>query len=231
MDGPHPIRLAMLGRQGAGKGTQCVRLSHHFAIPHISTGDMLRAAVRANTPFGQKASEFMERGELVSDEVITGVVSERLGENDTRVRGFILDGFPRTVAQAGALQEILAPGGLLAVVDLDVPLEVVKARLFSRRVCAVCGANYSVEVFPKVEGICDVCGGEIVQRPDDTEEAISRRLELYEEMTRPLTEYYRRLGLLEVVDGIGSLDEVMERILAALRGRGIEGQVFGGQDS
>ncbi len=218
----------MLGRQGAGKGTQCVRLSHYFAIPHISTGDMLRAAVRANSPFGQKASEFMERGELVSDDVITGVVSERLAESDARARGFVLDGYPRTVVQAAALQEILAPAGLFAVVDLDVPLDIVKARLSSRRVCSVCGANYSSEVPTQMEGICDVCGGEVVQRPDDTEEAISRRLALYEEMTRPLEDYYRELGLLEVIDGTGALDAVTDRILLALRSRGMEGRVFRG---
>jgi len=216
-----PLRIALLGRQGAGKGTQATRISHHFAIVHIATGDMLRAAVRAGTPFGEKAKAYIDRGELVPDAVIIGVVSERLAEPDAARRGFVLDGFPRTIAQAEALDALLAPARLDVVVDLEVPEWLVVERLASRRVCSVCGANYSTTLQPRVDWTCDVCGGEVVQRSDDTEEAIRRRLAAYEEQTTPLIAYYREQGVLEVVDGVGEPDEVHERILEALARHGI----------
>lgn len=217
-----PIRLLLVGRQGAGKGTQCARISHRFAVPHIATGDMLRAAVQAGSPFGQKAKTFMDRGDLVPDEVIIGVMSERLAEPDAQLRGFVLDGFPRTIDQAEALEELLAPETLDLVVNLEVPVEVVLRRLASRRVCAVCGANYSDELRPLAPGICDHCGGELIQREDDTEAAILRRLEVYEAQTAPLLSFYGARGLLEVVDGIGEPEVVLERIIVALDRHGVE---------
>ncbi len=209
-------RLVMLGRQGAGKGTQCTRLSRHFVVPHISTGDMLRAAVKEGTAFGQKAQEYMSAGELLPDDVIIGIVEERLLKDDTRNRGYILDGFPRTEEQAESLAEITSEQPLDMVIDLDVPTGVVLERLASRRVCADCGANYSTHTPPKHSWICDHCGGEVIQREDDTEEAISRRLALYEEETAPLVDWYRRRDLLMVVDGDGDADVVTARLIRAI---------------
>lgn len=209
----------MLGRQGAGKGTQCTRLSRHFVVPHISTGDMLRAAVKEGTEFGTKAKEYMSAGELLPDDIIIGIVEERLLKDDTRNRGYILDGFPRTEEQAESLAEITADQPLDMVVDLDVPTDVVLARLASRRVCTDCGANYSVQQPPKHNWSCDHCGGEVIQRADDTEDAIKRRLALYEEETAPLVEWYRKRDLLTVVDGDGDADQVTARLIRAIEER------------
>ncbi len=206
----------MLGRQGAGKGTQCTRLSRHFVVPHISTGDMLRAAVKEGTAFGKKAQEYMSAGELLPDDVIIGIVEERLLKDDTRNRGYILDGFPRTEEQAESLAEITSEQPLDRVIDLDVATDVVLERLASRRVCADCGANYSTHTPPKHNWTCDHCGGDVVQREDDTEDAIKRRLDLYEEETAPLVDWYRRRGLLMVVDGGGDADEVTARLVRAI---------------
>ena len=215
------VRMVMLGRQGAGKGTQCVRLSRHYDVPHISTGDMLRAAVKAGTELGRKAGELMAAGSLVPDDLMIGIVDERLAQPDAVGRGYILDGFPRTVAQAEALAEITASRPLDLVVDLDVPTEVVVERLAARRVCRDCGANYSVDAPPASDWTCDVCGGPVVQREDDTPEAIAKRLAEYEANTAPLVDWYRERGLLETVDGTGPADEGTQRLLAvvdALRG-------------
>jgi adenylate kinase len=209
-------RLVLLGRQGAGKGTQCVRLSRHYVVPHISTGDMLRSAVREGTEFGRKAKEIMDRGELVSDEIMGGVVDERLSSDDTRNRGYILDGFPRTVGQAELLAKITATEPLDLVIDLVVPTEVVLERLASRRVCTDCGANYSVETPPKYGWVCDNCGGDVVQRADDTPEAIQKRLDLYERETAPLITWYADRHLLTEVDGLGPAEEVTARLVAAI---------------
>ncbi|MFP5321755.1 MAG: adenylate kinase [Acidimicrobiia bacterium] len=212
-------RLVMLGRQGAGKGTQCTRLSRHFVVPHISTGDMLRAAVKEGTEFGRKAQEYMQAGELLPDDIIIGVVEERLLKDDTRNRGYILDGFPRTQDQAESLAEITTDQPLDLVIDLDVPTEIVLVRLASRRVCVDCGANYSVQSPPKHGWTCDHCGGEVVQRADDTEEAITRRLDIYEAETAPLIQWYEERGLLMVVDGTGDADEVTARLIRAIDAR------------
>lgn len=213
-------RLVMLGRQGAGKGTQCVRMSRHYVVPHISTGDMLRTAVKAGTEVGLRAKGYMDRGELLPDEVMVAVVDEQINDSDLTRRGFILDGFPRTVAQAEALAKIVeGVGGLDVVIDLEVPVPVVLERLASRRVCVDCGANYSTDKPPKEPWVCDECGGEVVQRDDDTPEAIQRRLDLYERETAPLTSWYAERGLLEVVDGLGSTDEVAARIIAVIDAR------------
>lgn len=212
--------MVMLGRQGAGKGTQCVRMARHYDVPHISTGDMLRAAVKAGTDVGLRAKGFMDRGELLPDEVIVAVIAEQLSGPDHAGKGFILDGFPRTVAQAEALAGIVEPlGGLDVVIDLEVSVPVVLERLASRRVCVDCGTNYSTSEPPKEPWNCDVCGGDVVQRADDTPEAIQRRLDIYELETAPLTSWYADKGLLEVVDGLGSADEVAARIIDVIDAR------------
>jgi adenylate kinase len=212
-------RLVLLGRQGAGKGTQCVRLSRHYVVPHISTGDMLRSAVRSGTEFGLKAKEVMDRGDLVSDDIMGGIVRERLDSDDTRGRGYILDGFPRTVPQAALLHDITIDDPLDLVIDLVVPTEVVLERLAARRVCSDCGANYSVDSPPKYPWVCDNCGGDVIQRADDTPEAIQKRLDLYERQTAPLIAWYAERKLLAEVDGLGSADEVTARLVAAIDDR------------
>lgn len=217
------VRLVVLGKQGAGKGTQCVRLSHHYVVPHVSTGDMLRGEVKSRTPLGLRAKELMDRGELIPDDLIMEMIGIRLTEGDTRARGFILDGCPRTISQAEQLEELLKPDALDLVIDLDVPTPQVLRRLASRRVCVDCGANYSTASPPSVAWVCDVCGGEVVQRQDDTEEAIGRRLELYERQTAPLISWYRHRGLLTTVDGTGSPDEVTKSCVEAVEERRIRG--------
>jgi len=209
-------RLVILGKQGAGKGTQCARLARHFVVPHISTGDMLRAAARSQTEFGRKAKEFMDAGELVPDDVMIGLVKERLEYEDTAVRGFILDGFPRTAAQAGALADLLGERELDLAIDIELPTDEALARLASRAVCNVCGAIYSRVKPPHVNWTCDHCGGEVVQREDDQPEAIRRRLALYEEQTAPLIAWYREHDKLVAVDGLGTPDDVFRRLVGAL---------------
>lgn len=201
-------RLIILGRQGAGKGTQCVRLSRHYVVPHISTGDMLRAAVREETEFGVAAKEVMEQGGLVSDDLMVGLVEERLGRLDAASRGYILDGFPRTVSQAESLDDITADRPIHVIIDLDVPRDVVVARISARRVCRDCGTNYTATGSEKQPWICEVCGGDVMQRDDDTPDAINRRLDLYEEQTAPLIEFYGNADRLVVVDGTKPPDEV-----------------------
>ncbi len=213
------VRLVALGRQGAGKGTQCTRLSRHYVVPHISTGDMLRVAVKEGTAFGRKAKEYMDAGELLPDDVIIGVVEERLTKPDIAVRGFILDGFPRTVPQAEALLEMTAPRGIDVCVDLEVSREIVLERLASRRVCEDCGTNYSTSDRPKRGWTCDVCGGDVIQRNDDTEEAITRRLALYEKETAPLIRWFAERDLLAIVDGVGDTDAVTARIVRVIESR------------
>ncbi len=212
-------RLVLLGRQGAGKGTQCIRLSRHYVVAHISTGDILRAAVRDGTEFGLKAKAVMDGGDLIPDDVMVGVIEERLAYDDTRTRGFVLDGFPRTVAQAEALLAITQPRGVDLAVNLEVPREQVLARLASRRVCTDCGTNYSSQQPPKYGATCDTCGGEVVQRPDDTEAAINRRLDLYEEQTAPLMRWFEDRRILETIDGTGSPNEIFARLVKAIDAR------------
>jgi len=207
-------RIIVLGKQGAGKGTQAVRLSHHYVVPHIATGDTFRSAVRARSEFGARAKKYLDAGDLVPDDVVIGVVTERLTHDDTTHRGFILDGFPRTVHQAEALTTIVEPHHLDLVANLDIDDGTVLRRLAARRVCTDCGANYSVDDNPpRVRGICDVCGGEVVQRDDDTETAIRRRLELYERSTAPLIDWYHDRGLLATVAATGSPDDVTDRVV------------------
>jgi adenylate kinase len=209
-------RIVMLGRQGAGKGTQAVRLAQEFGAPHISTGDMLRAAVASGTEFGRKAKAVMDGGGLVSDDIMVGVVDERLHEPDAVAHGYVLDGFPRTVAQASALEAITADHPIDVVLNLEVPEDVVLDRIVKRRVCVTCGAIYSVDEPPEKPWICDVDGGEVVQRDDDTVEAVRKRLDLYASETLPLVPFYAERGLLAEVDGQGSTDEVFARLQAAV---------------
>ena len=210
-------RLIILGRQGAGKGTQCVRLSRHYVVPHISTGDMLRAAAREGSELGLMAKQIMEEGGLVGDEVMIGLVDERLRKPDADSRGYILDGFPRTVAQAQALQRITDDRPIHVVIDLDVPREIVLERLSSRRVCRDCGTNYTATAADdRKMWICDTCGGDVEQRADDTPEAVNRRLDLYETQTAPLINHYSKMGLLSVVNGVGHPDFVFKRVCDAV---------------
>lgn len=211
-------RIVLLGRQGAGKGTQCVRLSRHYVVPHISTGDILRAAVREGTELGKMAKAVIDAGQLVGDDIMVGIVKERLEADDARTRGYILDGFPRTVAQAVALDEIAAERPVGMAIDLVVPRELVLSRLSARRVCRDCGANFqSTGVDPK-PWTCENCGGDVVQRDDDTPAAINQRLDLYETQTQPLIEYYGRSGRMHHVDGVGSPDEVFSRLTSVVDG-------------
>jgi adenylate kinase len=213
------VRLVVLGKQGAGKGTQCVRLSHHYVVPHVSTGDMLRGEVKSKTSLGVRAQTLMDQGELIPDDMVMQMVRSRLSERDTRGRGFVLDGCPRTTVQAKQLDEIAHPFGLDLVVDLQVPTALVMKRLASRRVCVDCGANYSTAAPPMVNWTCDVCGGEVVQREDDTEEAIQRRLDLYEAETAPLIAWYDDRSLLVSINGTGSPDAVTRRVVGAIDDR------------
>ena len=212
------MRLVLLGPPGSGKGTQAQRLVERYKIPQISTGDIFRQAVRDQTELGKKAKEYMDRGELVPDEVVVGMVEERLGQSDCK-NGFILDGFPRTIAQAEALDKLLAGKGekLDAVLEISVPDEEVVKRLSGRRTCRQCGAMYHIEFNPPKEpGKCDKCGGELYQRDDDKEEVIKSRLQVYHSQTAPLIEYYQKEGLLKKIDGLGGIEEVFARIVDAL---------------
>lgn len=213
------VRIVMLGRQGSGKGTQCVRLSRHFVVPHISTGDMLRAAVREGTELGKMAKAIIDAGGLVGDDIMVGLVRERLGADDARERGWILDGFPRTAAQAEALDGIADSRPLEMAIDLDVPRDMVLARLSARRVCRDCGANYQATGREAKPWTCDNCGGDVIQRGDDTPEAINVRLDLYETQTQPLIDYYGGSGRLVRIDGTGTPDEVFDRLIRAVEKR------------
>ncbi len=207
------VRLVIFGRQGAGKGTQSVRLSQHYGAPHISTGDMLRAAVANATPIGLEAKSYMDSGRLVPDEVMLGVVDERLSEPDVAAGGFLLDGFPRTVVQAEALSRFAT---IDVAVDLQVPEDVVLERISSRRVCKSCGRIYSTEAPPSSGWTCDTCGGEVVQRDDDTPEAVAKRLAAYATDTQPTIDWYQGTGALVAVDGLGTPDEVTARLISAI---------------
>ena len=209
-------RLVILGKQGAGKGTQCVRLSRHYFIPHISSGDMFRAELKSGSEAGERLNKFMREGELIPDDVVIELMVHRLEQDATKEKGFILDGFPRTTAQAEALFDYLDASELDMAVDLQVPTDVVLRRLAGRRVCQDCGHNYGLGKVSKLDGICDVCGGEIIQREDDTEEAISRRLRLYEQETEPLIAWYLTRDKLVTVDGLNDPDVVTKRLVRAV---------------
>ncbi|MES9957872.1 MAG: adenylate kinase [Sedimenticola sp.] len=207
------MKLILLGAPGAGKGTVAKMLTAIDGSVQISTGDILRGAVKEGTELGKQAEAFMKAGDLVPDELIMGIMKERLQEDDCKA-GYLLDGFPRTIPQAEQLKELLAEIGdeLDAAVNLDVPREVILDRLTTRRTCVGCGAIYNVKSMPpKVEGVCDKCGAEVVQRDDETEEAISNRLDVYNEKTAPLADFYRNEGMLMDVNATSS-DAVVEAI-------------------
>ena len=206
-------RLVLLGKQGAGKGTQATRLADHYHVAHLSTGDLFREAANQGHELGLEAKRFMDRGELVPDETVVGLVEGHLGVDDRAVQGFVLDGFPRTRRQAEELQRILAEQPLDAAIDLDVPTEIVLHRIAGRRVCSQCGALYHVDNPPEENWTCDVCGGRVEQRGDDTEEAVMRRLELYEIETLPVIQFYRRAATLAHVDGSEETDDVFKQLV------------------
>ena len=210
------IRLVLLGKQGAGKGTQCVRLARHYVVSHVSTGDIFRAAVRSESELGKTVKGFLDAGELVPLEVTLQAVKERLNHPDTKSRGFILDGFPRSVEQADGLEKLLDPVRLDMVIDLHITTDEALSRLNGRRVCSTCGAIYHISKPPKYDWTCDNCGGEVVQRDDDTDDAIRRRLHLYDTETAPLIDYYSERGMLVTVDGLGTTDQVADRLTAAI---------------
>jgi len=215
----HGTRLVILGKQGAGKGTQAERLARQYGVPRISTGDMFRLAVRSGSEAGQQAKEYMDEGNLVPDDVVVALVEERLQKDDASNHGFVLDGFPRNVKQAGALHEMLAPDGVDLVIELDVPTEVVLNRLAGRRTCVGCGTNYGPDALPRDDWQCDICGDKVVVREDDTEAAIARRLALYDQETEPLVAWYLAQDKLAPVDGQGALDTVTARLLRAVESR------------
>ena len=212
------MNIIFLGPPGAGKGTQAKVLVEKYGIPQISTGDMLREHVAKGTDLGLKAKEYMEKGQLVPDEIILSMVKERLSQDDAQ-KGFILDGFPRTVAQAEALDKLLEEMGkkIEYVLALIVPDEELVTRLTGRRTCKNCGMMYHIKFKPpKVEGKCDACGGELYQRPDDNEETVRNRLKVYHEQTAPLIEYYRKKGVLFEVDGNKSIEEITQQLINIL---------------
>ncbi len=212
------MRLVIFGPQGAGKGTQGARISEKYGIPDIATGDIFRWAIKGGTALGFKAKQYVDVGRLVPDEVTIGVVDERLQADDC-ADGFLMDGFPRNAEQAEALDRILSKQGtsLDAALVIDVPEEVSIRRITGRRVCSECGRNYHVDSPPDKNWTCDFCGGEVVERTDDLDEAAVReRLRLYHEQTEPLKAYYEKNGLLREVSGEGTPDEVFSRIVEAL---------------
>ncbi|MCE4957848.1 adenylate kinase [Macrococcoides caseolyticum] len=215
------MNIILMGLPGAGKGTQASEIIKKYPIPHISTGDMFRAAIKNNTELGQKAKSFMDNGELVPDEVTIGIVRERLLEEDAK-RGFLLDGFPRTVEQAEALNEMLAAVDrkIEGVINIDVQEEELMNRLTGRRICETCGTTYHL-VFnpPKVEGICDIDGGKLYQRADDNPETVRTRLDVNIKQTKPLLDFYTKQGVLYNVDGSKDIKDVtteVEKVLNQL---------------
>ncbi len=208
------MNLIMLGAPGAGKGTQAAILNQKLGIPTISTGNILRAAVKDGTPIGLKAKEYMDHGHLVPDEVIIGIINERLQAEDCK-KGYILDGVPRTIAQAEALDK----AGIVfdAVINLEISDEEILQRMSGRRVCEKCGASYHVVVIPpKVEGVCDACGGTLVQRADDAPKTVASRLEVYHRETEPLKEYYAKKGNLKEIFNQATVEGTTQKILEAL---------------
>jgi adenylate kinase len=206
------MRVILLGPPGAGKGTQAKLLAERLGVPQVSTGDMLRAAVAAVTSLGREAKGYMDRGALVPDALILGLVAERLKQPDT-LKGYILDGFPRTVAQAEGLAA-LPEGAVDHVLALEVPAEDVVARIAGRRTCAACGAMYHTRFSPsRVRGRCDACGGDTVQRDDDREDTVRRRLQVYAEQTAPLLRHYEAAGLLRRIPGTGGIPEIARRLI------------------
>ena len=214
------MRIVLVGPPGAGKGTQATYLAENLSIPHISTGDLFRANISQGTPLGKQAQEYMRAGQLVPDEVTVGMAEDRMGQPDA-VGGFLLDGFPRNVAQAEALDAYLRANELTldAVLDLEVPEDEVVKRIAGRRTCRNDSAHtFHVEYKqPKTEGVCDVCGGELYQREDDSEETVRKRLEVYHTQTEPIIDYYKAQGLVVTISALGPVEEVTQRAMDALK--------------
>ena len=212
------LRTILLGPPGAGKGTQAAKIVEKYKIPHISTGDIFRDNIKRGTELGKKAQEYMNRGELVPDDLVIEIATDRLLADDCK-DGFLLDGFPRTVYQAEKLDEFLASRGgrIDHVIDIAVDKDELMSRLTGRRVCKSCGASYHVvNIPPKKEGVCDVCGGELIQRADDNAETVANRIEVYEAQTMPLIAYYEKAGNISHIDGATGLDSVFADIVQAL---------------
>ena len=212
------LRTILLGPPGAGKGTQAAKIVEKYGVPHISTGDIFRENIKKGTELGKKAQEYMNRGELVPDDLVIEIATTRLLENDCR-NGFLLDGFPRTVYQAEKLDEFLAArdSKIDKVLDIAVEKDELIARLTGRRVCKACGASFHVvNIPPKKEGVCDFCGGELIQRADDNLETVTNRIDVYEAQTMPLVEYYEKAGNLVHIDGSTGLENVFADIVSAL---------------
>jgi adenylate kinase len=212
------MNIILLGPPGAGKGTQAKQLVEKYGIPQISTGDILRANLKAQTELGLEAKKYMDAGKLVPDEVVIGIINNRLKEDDCQ-KGYMLDGFPRTVAQAEALDKILSESGsgIDDVISIDVPNSELLGRLTGRRTCRQCGQGFHVMFDPpKQEGVCDKCQGELYQRDDDNEATVSNRLEVYGAQTQPLIDYYQNKGLLRPIDGLGEISAIFDRIVKVL---------------
>lgn len=220
------MHVILMGPQGVGKGTQATRIAGELGLVHVSTGDLFRNAIKAQTPLGQMAKQILDAGELVPDDVTLGIVEQRLEEISAESaggepKGALFDGFPRTPAQAAGLDEMLARRGekIGAVIEITAPRDVLVERLSGRRVCPKCGATYHVAFNPpKNDMICDVCGSEVVQRADDTADAIERRLSLYDEQTAPLLDYYRQRGMLQTVDGNREMNAVSDDLIRLITG-------------
>lgn len=212
------MKIILLGPPGAGKGTQAKLITEKYSIPHISTGDIFRKNISEKTPLGIEAKRYMDNGQLVPDEVTIGIVNDRLSMNDCE-NGFLLDGFPRTVKQAEALDSFLNSNEqkINTALLIDVPKEFILERMTGRRVCSACGASYHIKFnTPKVENKCDVCGGPLVQRKDDTEETVKERLDVYDRQTQPLIQYYKEKNILAKVDGTEEIGMVFEKICDVL---------------
>lgn len=212
------MNIILMGLPGAGKGTQASEIVKKFPIPHISTGDMFRKAIKDETDLGKEAKSYMDRGELVPDEVTVGIVKERISEDDTK-KGFLLDGFPRTIDQAESLSQIMSEldREIDAVINIEVPEEELMNRLTGRRICEKCGTTYHL-VFnpPKVDGICDIDGGKLYQREDDNPETVSNRLSVNVKQSKPILEYYNNKGVLKNIDGSKDIDEVTNDVIDIL---------------
>ncbi|RGG48034.1 adenylate kinase [Roseburia sp. AF20-18LB] len=212
------MKIIMLGAPGAGKGTQAKQIADKYSIPHISTGDIFRANIKNGTELGKKAKQYMDQGALVPDELTCDLVMDRIQQDDCK-NGFVLDGFPRTIPQAEALDAALGKINekMDYAIDVDVPDENIVNRMSGRRACLNCGATYHlISIPPKVEGICDRCGSEIVLREDDKPETVQKRLKVYHEQTQPLIDYYKNQGILKSVDGTQPMDEVFKAIVTIL---------------
>ena len=215
------MKLILLGAPGAGKGTQAEIICQHLNIPAISTGNIIREALNSGTEMGLKAKSYMDSGKLVPDEVVINIIKERLAQDDCK-NGFMLDGFPRNVAQAEQLDAFLKEVGMALdkVINIEVDKEKLVARAVGRRICKSCGATYHIEFNPsKEEGVCDICKGELYQRADDNEETVSRRIQVYLDETKPLADYYTKAGIIADINGQQSIDKVFNDIVAALESK------------